>query len=43
MKYDEQFILEDGDKLEYHSTILPLPNQLTSSAYAKTSFPNPKF
>ena len=39
MNYDEQFILEHGDKLEDHSAILPLPDQSTSSAFAKTSFP----
>lgn len=39
MKYDEQFILEDGEKLEDQSAILPLPDQSTSSASAKTSLP----
>ena len=39
MKYDEQFILEDGEKLEDHSAILPLPDQSTSSASAKIGLP----
>ena len=39
MKYDEQFILEDGEKLEDHSTILPLLDQSTASASTKTGLP----
>ena len=39
MKYDEQFILEDGEKLEYHLAIPPLPDQSTSSASTKTGLP----
>jgi len=39
MKYDEQFLLEDVEKLEDHSAILPLPDESRSSASAKTTLP----
>lgn len=39
MKYDEQFLLDDGEKFEDHSAILPLPDQSRSAASAKTTLP----